>query len=478
MTETKNKTVNERMILASIVLGSFMAALDATIVTVALPTMAEDFATRGSTTGISWVLLGYTLALCCFILLWGKLGSRYGYRKLFVTGVGIFALMSLFIGLIGTFGGAGLTEIVILRIVQGLGAGMIMSMSLAMVGCYMPNSKGKATGAITLASSAGTAFGPALGGLLCNFDWSFIFFINVPIGILCLLMCAKYMSAVSETLNRDQKLDTVGTVFMVLMMFTLVYFLNTGNGNGWTSETSIGLMFLIMIFAGLLVWWEQRVADPLISLRLMGQRDVVEGNAVALLLFAGMAGTYFLLPYFLELCQGYSTVEMGLIIIANSVGMMVVGPAVGRHSDRTGLNSRVVSLGCLIMAAGLLMMVHLAADTSLWYILLALFIMGAGTSIALVADTNLCLGYAEKDESGEVSGLINTFRQAGSTAGVAITEAVFAASVTFTALGFSPSALMTGFRPAFVVTTLLVLIAFVLSMHVKDKKVRMITDGF
>jgi len=300
----------------------------------------------------------------------------------------------------------------------------------------------------------------------------------VPIGILCLLMCAKYMSAVSETLKRDQKLDTVGTVFMVLMMFTLVYFLNTGNGNGWTSETSIGLMFLIMIFAGLLVWWEQRVADPLISLRLMGQRDVVEGNAVALLLFAGMAGTYFLLPYFLELCQGYSTVEMGLIIIANSVGMMVVGPAVGRHSDRTGLNSRVVSLGCLIMAAGLLMMVHLAADTSLWYILLALFIMGAGTSIALVADTNLCLGYAEKDESGEVSGLINTFRQAGSTAGVAITEAVFAASVTFTALGFSPSALMTGFRPAFVVTTLLVLIAFVLSMHVKDRKVRMITDGF
>jgi len=459
--------VNEKMILVSIVLGTFMASLDATIVAVALPTMASEYVRAGDTTDISWVLLGYTLALCCFILLWGKLGNRVGYRKIFVTGVGIFTVMSLLIGILGTFGGS-LEEIIAMRLIQGMGAGMIMSMGLAMVNIYMPNTRGRAVGTITLAASAGTAFGPAIGGLLCHFDWSYIFFINVPIGIICLLMCFKYMSAVTEHPDRSKKLDYVGVILMVVMMFSLIYFLNTGNDNGWTSNTSIVLVFVALMFAGALAWWERRSKDPLVSVRIMRIKDVVGGNIVSLLLFAGMAGTYLLLPYFLELCQGYSTVEMGLILIANSVGMMVVGPAVGKMSDKTGMNSRIVSAGCLIMAVGFLMFTFLSAGSGLLYILIALFVMGAGAGMALVSDTNLCLGYAKDGESGEMSGLINTFRQAGSTAGVALMESVFAASVVVSTV-FVTSDLLTGFRPAFFVAMVMALIAFAISMFVKDR---------
>ncbi|MCK9322871.1 MAG: DHA2 family efflux MFS transporter permease subunit [Candidatus Methanomethylophilaceae archaeon] len=464
----------EKFILVSIVMGTFMAALDVTIVAVALPTIAKSFSTIGSTTEVSWILLGYTLSLCCFILLWGKLGSNIGYKKMFILGVVIFTAMSLLVGLAGISSRATLTDIIILRMIQGLGAGMISAMGLAMISSYLPNSKGMAVGMITLAASAGTAFGPALGGVLCYFHWSYIFFINVPIGIICVVMSLKSMSNVKEIREEKQRLDVIGVILMIIMMFSIIYYLNSGRSIGWTSDEGLLLIVLAFIPAGLLVWWEQRVKNPLISVRLMKIKDVVEGNLVAAILFAGMAGSYLLLPYYLEYCQGYSTVEMGLILIANSLGMIVVGPMVGRISDRTGINNRAVSLGCLVAALGFFMLALLRADSSLWYILLALFIMGMGIGIALVASTNLCLSYSDDGEDGQMSGLINTFRQAGSSAGVAILEAVFAGAIVVPLI-IDPSNLswlMTGFRPAFFVATVFALIAFVISMFVRDKKVR------
>lgn len=473
--EGPSMTSKERMILISIVLGTFMAALDATIVAVALPTMAVEFATPGNTTDVSWILLGYTLAICCCILLWGKLGTNFGYKRVFLIGVLIFTVLSGLIGLGGVIGGMGLTEMIILRVVQGLGAGMLTAMGLAMVSSYLPGAKGFAVGIITLAASAGTAFGPALGGILCHFHWSYIFFINVPLGLICILMSIKYMANVEELREEKKKLDVVGVVLMIIMMFSLIYYLNMGKSIGWMSNEAVVLVMGILISAGLLAWWEQRAKDPLIPVRLMRIRDVVGGNIVALLLFAAMAGSYLLMPYYLQGCLGYNTIEMGLILIANSIGMMVVGPTVGKISDRTGINSRMVSVGCLVTALGFFLLTMLQADSHLWFIVLALFVMGMGVGIALVSSTNLTMGYSEEGEEGTVSGLVNTFRQAGSTAGVAILEAVFASAVVIP-LVIDPSNLdwlMTGFKPAFFIAMVISMIAFVVSMFIKDKKIRM-----
>lgn len=462
-TESKQKRLS-----MAVMLGTFMASLDATIVAVALPTMAVDFSEAGSTTNVTWILLGYTLALCCLILLWGKLGNRIGYGKIFISGVAVFSIMSLIIGLLGTIVESSLMAIIILRVAQGAGAGMIMSMGLAIVNSSMPKeTRGRSVGTITLMASMGTAIGPVFGGILCNFHWSYIFFINVPIGLLCLFLFFSSSSTIIDTQKKSEKLDVIGTILMVVMMFSLIYFLNQGNSNGWTSETSIVLVMVGLIVAGLLAWWEQRVSDPVIPMRLMAIGDVVKENLTALLVFAGMAGTYLLMPYYLEMCLGYDTINMGLILIANSIGMMAVGPLVGKISDRTGNNRRMVSVGCLISAVGFIMMAMLTVDSPLWYILLSLFVMGAGAGMTLVAATNLCLGYSNESESGEASGLINTFRQAGSTAGVAILESIFAASITLSAIT-DASDMMIGFRHAFFVAMLLSMVAFVISMFVKD----------
>ncbi len=459
---------NTKIILFALVLGTFMTALDATIVSVALPTMAEELLEAGhDTSNISWVLLIYTLMLCCFILLWSKLGSNKGYKKVFMTGVGVFAASSLMIGLCGFFPGLGLNAIILLRAVQGLGAGMVTAMSLAMVSSYLPKEiRGSSIGAVTLAGSAGTAFGPAIGGILTTFHWSYIFFINVPIGLLCLFLCFKYMHVKENLENAKSKLDYTGAALLFIMLFTLIYYLNKGPDIGWTSELGIGLIFLMMIAAGLVFWWEQRTKDPLVDMELIRNPMILRSITVTMLLFMAMAGSYLLLPYYLQYVQGYETMEYGFILIANSIGMMIMGPIVGKLADRTGRNKRFIVAGALVCAVGFYMMMLYNDSTGLGWILLSLFVMGAGIGMAMVACTNLSFEYITEGQNGQLSGITNTFRQAGSSSGVAILNAVFMGFiVTVPAVNLIP-----GFKHAFFVAIIIALLAFVIGMGLKDKE--------
>jgi len=459
---------NNKVILFALVLGTFMTALDATIVSVALPTMAQELLQAGhDTSNISWVLLIYTLMLCCFILLWSKLGSMKGYKKVFMAGVAIFSVTSLMIGLCGFIEELGLNAIILLRAIQGLGAGMVTAMSLAMVSLYLPKEvRGSAIGAVTLAASAGTAFGPAIGGILTTFHWSYIFFINVPIGLLCLLLCYKYMHKDENLSSSGEKLDYVGSALLFITIFALIYYLNKGADIGWTSDLGILLIFVFMIFAGIAFWWEQKVKDPLISIEMVKNSQIRRSITVAMLLFMAMAGSYLLLPYYLQFVQGYETMEYGFILIANSVGMMVMGPVVGRIADRTGKNRIFVVVGAVVCALGFYMMMLFNNNTGLAWILISLFVMGAGIGMALVASTNLSFGYISEGQNGQLSGLTNTFRQAGSSAGVAILNAVFMAFIiTVPAVDLIP-----GFKHAFFVAIIISLLAFIVAMGLRDKE--------
>jgi EmrB/QacA subfamily drug resistance transporter len=463
-----------KIILFAIVLGTFMTALDATIVSVALPTMAQELGEEGhDTQNISWVLLIYTLMLCCFVLLWSKLGSNKGYKKVFMAGIAIFFVSSMLIGACGFIEQLGLNIIILLRAVQGIGAGMVTAMSLAMVSSYLPKEiRGSSIGAVTLAASAGTAFGPAIGGILTTFHWSYIFFINVPIGLLCLFLCARYMNVGENRELTDGKLDYVGAGLLFVMIFSLIFYLNQGQDIGWMSEVGIALVVVIMVFAGLVFWWEQRVADPLISLNMIRTTNVRRGCIVAMLLFMAMAGSYLLLPYYLQFVKGYETMEYGFILIANSVGMMAVGPVVGKLADRTGKNKRFVVAGALVCALGFLMMTGFNNDTDLIWILLSLFVMGAGVGMALVASTNLSFDSISEEENGLLSGLTNTFRQAGSSSGVAILNCIFMSGIIL-----SPTVnLIPGFRHAFFIAMIIALLGFVVAMGLKDKPKNAVTE--
>jgi len=458
-------TSRDRYVLLALVLGAFMTALDATIVSVALPTIARDIGEAGhSTTNISWVLLSYTLMLCCFILLWAKLGTNLGYRRIFVLGISLFTVCSLAIGLCGFLPQLGLGVIILLRAAQGLGAGMAMAMSLAMVAAYLPVSvRGSAIGTVTLAASAGTAFGPAIGGLLTAIHWSLIFFINVPIGLICIALCIRYIQ--NQTPIAHGRLDLMGAVMLFIMLFALIFYLNQGQCLGWTSETGLGLLLIAAIAGGLAAWWESHTTDPLVSPRLINQRGVVSASLVCLLLFMGMAGSYLLLPYYLQFVQGYSTIEYGFILIANSIGMIAAGPAVGRLTDRRGTGRDFIPLGCLIAAAGFFLITLFGNGTSLWFILLALFVMGAGMGTALVAATSYTFAFGQAGEDGAISGITNTFRMAGSSTGVALLSTVFLANVIVT-----PTVnLVPGFHHAFFIAIVLSLAAFTVAMSLKHE---------
>lgn len=462
-----------KIILFALILGSFMTALDATIVAVALPTIAHDMGEAGhDTSNISWVLLVYTLMLCCFILLWSKIGSNIGYKKVFIVGILIFTISSLAIGMCGFIPELGLTAIIVLRGVQGLGAGMSMSMSLAMVSSYLPaESRGSCIGAVTLSSSAGTAFGPAIGGILTSVHWSYIFFINVPIGLICLFLCLRYMKVDEELPAERKRLDIVGAVLILITLFSMTYYLNEGGDLGWMSDIGIALLAVMFVGAGLVAWWEQRATDPLISMSMFRNENILKSNLINTLLFMAISGCYLLLPYYLQYVKGMETIEYGFILIANSVGMMVAGPVVGKITDKTGNNRVFVIVGALLAALGFVMMMSFGESTEIWYILITLFVMGAGMGMALVAVTNHAFGFIKKGEDGLLSGLTNTFRQAGSSSGVAILNAIFMTFILTPAAGMTiGEILMPGFRHAFFVAALMSMFAFVIAMSLKQKE--------
>ena len=462
-------TGTEKIVLIALILGIFMTSLDATIVSVAIPTMNEEFGGAGhDTSNISWVLLIYTMMLSSFILLWSKLGSNKGYKKVFVTGVLVFTLSSLAIGLCGLNPDLGLGIVILLRAVQGLGAGMVMAMSLSMTTTYLPAAvRGSSIGAVTLAASCGTALGPALGGLLTTIHWSYIFFINVPIGLICVFLCLRYMRVKENIPENPPKTDLLGVVFMLMMMFSLIYYLNKGQDIGWMSDVGIILLATTFAGAGLLFWWEQRASDPLVSMKLITNSNILKANLVVMLMFMAMAGSYLLLPYYFEYLKGMETVEYGFILIANSAGMMASGPLVGKITDRTGDNRTFVVIGTVLAAIGFIMMMSFSPDTGLPYILLALFVMGAGLGMALVCSTNLAYGYIAEDENSQLSGQTQTFRQAGSSAGVAVLNAVFVANLAIGA-GSTAAVLMPAFRHAFFVAVVLAMMAFVIAMASKN----------
>ena len=464
-------TGNEKIILIALILGIFMTSLDATIVSVALPTMAEEFGEDGhNTSNISWVLLIYTMMLSSFILLWSKIGTNTGYKRIFVTGIAVFTVSSLAIGLCGLRPELGLYVVIILRAVQGLGAGMAMAMSLAMTTTYLPAAaRGSCIGAVTLAASCGTAMGPALGGLITTLHWSYIFFINVPIGVVCVFLCIRYMKVKEHKPDNAPKTDFLGVAFMLAMMFSLIYYLNKGQDFGWMSDLGILLLAVTFVSAGLLSWWEQRVSDPLVSMRLITNSNILKANLVTMLMFMAMAGSYLLLPYYFGYLKGLSTAEYGFILIANAVGMMVSGPLVGRITDRTGDNRMFIIIGTLLATLGFVMMMSFGPDTGIPYILLALFVMGAGMGMALVCATNLAYGYITEEENGQLSGQTMTFRQAGSSAGVAVLNAVFVANLAIGA-GSTAAVLMPGFRHAFFIAVVLSLIAFAVAMSSRNAK--------
>jgi EmrB/QacA subfamily drug resistance transporter len=459
----------KRLLLTVIALASFMGALDATIVNISLPSISASLGARLGL--VSWVIIGYLLVLSSSLLLFGRLGDLHGFRPVFLGGFGVFTLGSFLCGISGE-----VTHLIGFRILQGIGAAALQAIGPALVAMYLPKEEqGRALGILATALSLGIAGGPILGGFLTEYlSWHWIFFINVPVGILGLAIGSAVLPADAPA-SRTGPFDLAGSALFFLALLTLLWPLSDGIYLGWTSPLILGSILVSVVLWGAFLRQELRAPDPILSLRLLANRDFTLANGAGFLVMAALSGCEFLLPFFFERVKGFSTGTAGLLLAVPAVALMVAGPLSGALSDRYGV--RPFATGASFLAAGgFLLLAGFSPAASLPFILATLLFLGLAMGLFFPPNMSQILGQCRREEKGMGSGVMNTAKNIGDTVGTAlfgtVALAVIGAQAAHlpgtTAATLPPALLTSGFRVAFLVGILLCLAAVAMSAFSRD----------
>ena len=395
-------------------LGTFMVLLDSTIIVTALPTIQSHLHTNLS--DLQWVADAFTLSFAALLLTGGTLGDRFGRKRLFLAGMVLFLLGSMFCGFAPTLG-----WLLFGRVVQGVGAAALAPGSLSVLASAFPEprERAQAIGIWAGVSGLGLAIGPLAGGWLIQIaSWPAIFFVNLPVGILALALGVPLLA---ESRNPNaRRIDLPGQVLVTGALVCLVMALIEGSSQGWTSPLILGLFSgsAVLLAAFLLV--EVRVREPMVPLSLFGNRVFSVANVASAVLGFAIVGTLFFLVQFLQNVQGYTAFEAGLRTLPASVGTIAVAPFAGQLTARIGPRLPIV-LGALLAATSLfLVTTTLQPDTSyatLWW-QIALF--GIGCGFVLTPLATAVLSATPPQRSGLGSSILNTCRTVGITLGVAV----------------------------------------------------------
>ncbi|WP_446041987.1 DHA2 family efflux MFS transporter permease subunit [Streptomyces sp. SID1121] len=415
------QALGPRAVWALIITGvaGFMAALDNLVVTTALPSIREDLG--GALEDLEWTVNAYTLTFAVLLMFGATLGDRFGRRKLFLIGLTIFTGASAAAAL-----APGIDALIAARAVQGVGAAIMMPLTLTLLTAAVPaERRGAALGIFGALTGLAVASGPLIGGTLTeHLSWQWIFWLNVPIGLVLLPLARLRLQ---ESTAPHARLDVPGTLLISGGLFGLVYALVNANADGWTSPT-----VLIGLFAGfaLLVAFVLhgiRRPDAMLPMRLFKDRAFSGINAASLLMFLGMFGSIFLLSQFLQSVAGYSPTEAGLRMLPWTGMPLLVAPLAGILSDRVG-GRPVVVAGLALQAVGLgWFATVIAPDVSYGAQLPALILSGIGMGLYFAPAASLVMSSVRPAEQGIASGANNALREVGGALGIAILGAVFAA---------------------------------------------------
>ena len=446
--------------LGLILLAQLLVVIDVSIVTLALPAIQRGLGF--SPVGLQWVLSGYALAFGGFLLLGGRLGDLLGRRKVLIAGAGVFTAASLACGLAGSA-----EALVAARVAEGLGAALMAPAALSLILALFPEGaeRNKALGAFGAVSGAGGAIGVLAGGMLTTWlSWPWIFFVNLPVGIL-IVAAARPLLPESRADLGHRRFDVAGAVTITGGLSLLVYAVVTASSHGWASATTIGLLAgataLIAAFAVI----EARSAAPLLPLSFFRNRTVTAANLVGLLLGALMFPMFVFLSLYMQQVLGYSAIKTGLAFLVIAAGMIASSGAAQGLVTRAGAKL-VVTAGLLGFAAAQVLFIGLpVAGSFMAHLLPGFLIVAVALGLAFVADFIASATGVEPADAGLASGLINTSQQIGGAIGLAVTTTI-AADRTAALLhsGHSPTAALTaGFHDAFVVTGGLALAAAVVA---------------
>lgn len=407
--------------MAAVAIGIFMATLDSSIVNVALPTLVQSLDADFPT--VQWVILSYLLTLATLLLGIGRLADMHGKKPLYTGGFVIFTIGSVLCGLAPTAG-----WLIAARVVQGIGAAMILALGLAIVTEAFPDDeRGKALGIAGSTVSVGIVVGPTLGGLLIEtLSWHWIFFVNLPVGILGTILSLWFVPDVRP--GEQQAFDYLGAVTLFISLLSLSLALTLGQEWGFTEQPILILFAAFGLFLILFVIQETRHPQPMIDLRLFRNALFSINLVTGFMVFVAIAGTIILIPFYLELVLGFPTGQVGLLMAVIPVGLGIVAPLSGALSDRVGTRPITV-VGLLILATGYFTMSTLTAGTSVVGFIMRFLPLGIGMGVFQSPNNSAVMGAVPRRRLGIASGLLAITRTLGQTTGIALVGALWAARV-------------------------------------------------
>ena len=438
--------------LASVSFGLFMIMLDNTVVNVALPSIQRDLGADLSE--LEWIVTGYALTFASLMLVGGKVADAYGRRLVFIIGIVVFTLASLLCGL------AGSSEMLIgARILQGAGAALMNPATLSIIAAtFPPRERGTAIGIWAGTSALALAIGPLVGGLITeHINWSWIFFVNVPVGALGIIASLLFIDE-----SRDEthaSLDLPGLATSALGLFALTYGLIEANTYGWTSARILGAFVLAAVSLGSFLVIERRRRDPMLPLELFRNSTYTGANLVVLLVALAMFGVFFFVSLYMQNILGYSAVQAGAAFLPLTVLIILVAPIAGRASDRIGSRG-LMTAGMILVATQLVLFSRLSIDSTFWNLLPGMLIGGVGMALTMTPSAAAATRGVPVDKAGVGSAVLNSARQVGGTMGVAILGAIMASEIGGEQ---TPEAFMRGFERALLVAAGIALVGAVVA---------------
>ena len=414
-------------LLANVMIGTFMAVLDATIVNVGLPKIMASFGV--GIDKIEWVVTAYMLSMAVMLPTSGWLADRFGYKRIYFLGLMLFTFGSFLCGKSGNE-----DFLIISRVIQGLGAGAIQPIGMAIITReFPPHQRGLALGFWAISAAASVSFGPLMGGFLVdNFNWQLIFDINIPIGIMGLFATVVIQR---EYINKKvRSFDLVGflsvSIFLPLILYALAQGNASTNSAGWHAPYILICFGISAIALVIFLVTEFTIDEPLIDLRLLGNYNFGIANVIMLVFSLGMFGSTFLLPMYLQNSLGYTAVQAGSVFLPVGIIQGFMSPIAGRLSDK--INPKIpIIIGVLLLALSFYLNSYLSFLTERHAVMISLYIRGFSMELMFTPLSTISLSGVPREKMAQASGIFNIIRQLGGSFGVAILATVLSSRISY-----------------------------------------------
>jgi EmrB/QacA subfamily drug resistance transporter len=454
--------ISQKLAVAVVfVAAMFMSIMDITIVNVALPTIGRDFGV--SPTAVSAIVISFLVSLAVFIPASGWLGDRFGGKRVLLAAIVVFTVASALCGLASSLG-----ELVAFRVLQGVGGGMLAPVGMAMLfRAFPPAERIRAAAILTVPTTLAPALGPVLGGLLVDdFSWRWVFFVNVPIGAAALIFGALFLQQQVEP--RPGRFDVAGFALSGVGLGSLMYGVSEGPNHGWGSAPVLATIAAGVVLLTAMVFVELRTAEPIVALRLLGNRLFRSANGVLVLASIAFLGTLYVVSLYYQDGRGLSPLASGLSTFPEAVGVMVGAQLASRVLYPLLGPRRHIALGLVGTALSIGLMSLLGAGTSLWWARLLMFTLGLSMGQVFVPTQAAAFATISAAATGRASTMFNALRQAGGAVGVALLTTAIVLIGPTRLVGGEVVANLTAYRVTFLVAAVICLLGIGCALSIRD----------